>query len=184
MYVNDMVAVERDIKQALDVQADDERVVRLSEVAAVLREAVASSDARLSAMDSLAKSLGGSAGHAVSAGCVVLRREKWPLSGHSLSVSAAFYQSRTGIAAMVVIYFLGIYLRKPHWKEIGTEIIRVTLFFALSSFLDTVSLQYLTNTKPQIHENNSLSLRIKVWGQLFNSWLESPWFDRNLWRCS
>jgi O-antigen ligase len=42
--------------------------------------------------------------------------------------------------------------------------------------LDTVSLQYLTNTKPQIHENNSLSLRIKVWGQLFNSWLESPWF--------
>ena len=85
-------------------------------------------------------------------------------------------QSRTGLAALSVIYFMGIWLRSPNWKEVLMEISCVLGFFGISSYLDTVSLNYLSNTKPQLQENNSLAVRIKIWGELIGLWLKQPFF--------
>jgi O-antigen ligase len=60
--------------------------------------------------------------------------------------------------------------------EVVFEISCTCLFFGLSAFLDTISLQYLFNTKPQIHENNSFAARIKVWVSLIHLWMENPIF--------
>jgi O-antigen ligase len=67
-------------------------------------------------------------------------------------------------------------LRSPNWKEVLMEISCVLGFFGISSYLDTVSLNYLSNTKPQLQENNSLSVRIKIWGELIGLWLKQPIF--------
>jgi len=85
-------------------------------------------------------------------------------------------QSRTGLAALFVIYIFGVYLRRPNWKEVLLEISCVLGFFGISSYLDTVSLNYLSNTKPQLQENNSLAVRIKIWGELIGLWLQQPFF--------
>lgn len=85
-------------------------------------------------------------------------------------------QSRTGIVALFLIYILGIFYRKAKWFEIILEIILISGFFGLSAFLDTIALQYLFNTKPQLQENNSLAVRLKIWGKLINMWTEKPFF--------
>jgi len=58
MEVEELLALERGIKQALDGQCEDDRGAAIPEVAMVLRELAVSTDARVSAMDSLARSLG------------------------------------------------------------------------------------------------------------------------------
>ncbi len=85
-------------------------------------------------------------------------------------------QSRTGIVALFLIYVLGIFYRKAAWFEIVIEVLLITGFFGLSAFLDTIALQYLFNTKPQLQENNSLAVRLKIWGKLINMWTEQPFF--------
>lgn len=85
-------------------------------------------------------------------------------------------QSRTGIVALVIIYLLGLYYRRAKWFEILFEILLIIGFFGLSAFLDTIALQYLFNTKPQLQENNSLAVRLKIWGKLINMWTEQPFF--------
>lgn len=85
-------------------------------------------------------------------------------------------QSRTGIVSLVVIYVFGIFIRKPNWKEVMMEVLCVFSFFGITAFLDTISLQYLTNTKPKLQENNSFAVRIKIWKYLIGSWLENPIF--------
>lgn len=87
-----------------------------------------------------------------------------------------FCQSRTGIVALVIIYLLGLYYRRAKWYEILFEILLIIGFFGLSAFLDTIALQYLFNTKPQLQENNSLAVRLKIWGKLINMWTEQPFF--------
>jgi hypothetical protein len=109
MYVNDMVAVERDIKEALDLQAEDARVGRWTEVAAVLREAGVSTDARLSVMESLAKSLGGGAGRVVKEAVVAAagllaglygKVRKHPVSRMLRDDSTALSLAATGYAML------------------------------------------------------------------------------------
>ncbi len=85
-------------------------------------------------------------------------------------------QSRTGIVALVIIYLFGLYYRRAKLFEILLEILLIIGFFGLSAFLDTIALQYLFNTKPQLQENNSLAVRLKIWGKLINMWTEQPFF--------
>ncbi len=85
-------------------------------------------------------------------------------------------QSRTDIGVLVVLYVLGVLWRKATALEVVFEISCTCLFFGLSAFLDTIALQYLFNTKPQIHENNSFAARIKVWVSLIHQWMENPIF--------
>jgi len=85
-------------------------------------------------------------------------------------------QSRTGIVALFLVYVLGVFYRKAKWFEIGLEIILIAGFFGISAFLDTIALQYLFNTKPQLQENNSLAVRLKIWGKLISMWTEQPFF--------
>jgi len=61
MYVNDMLALERDIKEAVDRQVEDQHVERSPEVAALLNEIAVTTDARLASLDELSDSLGGGA---------------------------------------------------------------------------------------------------------------------------
>lgn len=85
-------------------------------------------------------------------------------------------QSRTGIAALFLVYILGIIYRKAKWFDVVIEVLLIAGFFGLSAFLDTIALQYLFNTKPQLQENNSLAVRLKIWGELINMWTEKPLF--------
>lgn len=65
LYVNDMVALERDIKEALDAQCDDDEIEKHPEASALVREIAFLTDARLSAVSDLALTLGGGAGKAL-----------------------------------------------------------------------------------------------------------------------
>lgn len=65
MYVNDLVAMERDIKEALDWQCDDAGIARHREASALVREIAFATDARLSAVSDLALTLGGGVGKAL-----------------------------------------------------------------------------------------------------------------------
>jgi O-antigen ligase len=85
-------------------------------------------------------------------------------------------QSRTGICALFVIYFLGVYLRRAKWSEVIIEISFTSLFFLLSSFIDTIALQYLFNTKPKLQDNNSFSVRLEIWAKLLKMWGQKPFF--------
>lgn len=85
-------------------------------------------------------------------------------------------QSRTGIVALFLVYIIGVFYRKATWFEIALEILLIIGFFGLSAFLDTIALQYLFNTKPQLQENNSLAVRLKIWGKLIKMWTEQPFF--------
>ncbi len=85
-------------------------------------------------------------------------------------------QSRTGIVALAFIYFLGVYLRGAKWLEVITEISFTVTFFLLSSFIDTIALQYLFNTKPKLQDNNSFSVRLEIWAKLFKMWVQKPFF--------
>jgi len=85
-------------------------------------------------------------------------------------------QSRTGIVALFVVYILAIFFRRVKWFEILLEVFLIIGFFGLSAFLDTIALQYLFNTKPQLQENNSLAVRLIIWGKLINMWAEQPFF--------
>ena len=85
-------------------------------------------------------------------------------------------QSRTGIVALSVIYFLGVHLRGAKWLEVITEISFTVSFFLLSSFIDTIALQYLFNTKPKLQDNNSFSVRLEIWAKLFKMWVQKPFF--------
>ncbi len=85
-------------------------------------------------------------------------------------------QSRTGIVALFIIYIFGVLLRKAKWLDIIMEVLLISGFFGISAFLDTIALQYLFNTKPQLQENNSLAVRIKIWGELFQMWTQQPFF--------
>lgn len=85
-------------------------------------------------------------------------------------------QSRTGIVALFFVYVLGVFYRKAKWFEILIEVFLIVGFFGLSAFLDTIALQYLFNTKPQLQENNSLAVRLKIWGKLIRMWTEQPFF--------
>ncbi len=49
-YANDMLALERDIKEAVDRQAEDEGVLKHAQVAAVVREIALATDVRVAAM--------------------------------------------------------------------------------------------------------------------------------------
>jgi O-antigen ligase len=85
-------------------------------------------------------------------------------------------QSRTGIVALFIIYIIGVLIRKAKWFDIIMEVLLISGFFGISAFLDTIALQYLFNTKPQLQENNSLAVRIKIWGELFHMWTQQPFF--------
>jgi hypothetical protein len=64
-YVNDMIAVERDVYNAVRGQIEDERVREVSEVHALLTEIAAGSRSRLDSMEALSAKLDGKFGAAV-----------------------------------------------------------------------------------------------------------------------
>lgn len=85
-------------------------------------------------------------------------------------------QSRTGIGILLVVYLLTLIYRKSSLKEFFYDTFFVFAFFGLSAYLDTIALQYLYNTKPQLQENNSLSMRFEIWKNLIKMWTKQPFF--------
>ncbi len=67
-YVNDMIAVERDITNAIKVQIDDERVKEFAGLMEILDQAVQASESRLEALKRLSDQEAGSLGAAVKEG--------------------------------------------------------------------------------------------------------------------
>ncbi|MES2597614.1 MAG: hypothetical protein V4662_19865 [Verrucomicrobiota bacterium] len=65
MYVNDMLALEQDTAKALASQSEDEDVKKLPVSAVLVLDLAAAAQARVAALDSLAKDLGGGVGKAV-----------------------------------------------------------------------------------------------------------------------
>ncbi|MES2660586.1 MAG: hypothetical protein V4689_18315 [Verrucomicrobiota bacterium] len=67
-YVNDMIGLERDITNAIKLQAEDERVKEFGELNAILDEIVRASEGRMEELKKLSGEGGGSLGAAVKEG--------------------------------------------------------------------------------------------------------------------
>jgi hypothetical protein len=87
----------------------------------------------------------------------------------------ALCQSRTGIAVLLLVSAIGMYFARWPWKKVVLVVLLLATLLASVNFLvDHHALTYVTNTSMRMAENNSFSVRLKVWKELVGMWSSQP----------
>jgi O-antigen ligase len=84
-------------------------------------------------------------------------------------------QSRTGIVAFGLLVLIGLRYAEWSWKKLVFSIlILLSAVFLLDLMVQQHAMKYLSNTRLQLDQNNSVSSRFEIWKRLFNMWKEKP----------
>jgi hypothetical protein len=108
------------------------------------------------------------------------RNRKFILSGYewyilTCSILIVLCQSRTGLIVFVGLIIVGLRYSKWSWKQLLYSIL---ILFGVLLMLDVLvqqqAMRYLSNTRVQLEENNSVSSRIEIWKRLITMWKDEP----------
>jgi len=175
MYVNDMLALERDITEAVDRQVEDDHVKRNPGVAALLNTIAISNDARLSGLSDLSSTLGGGAGvvkEAVAAAAGVLaglygKVRKHPVSRMLRDDYTALALAATGYS---MLYTAAAALHDGHVVAIAQRHLRevTPLIMQLSRIIPAAVVAELAEDFPDANREAAQAGReatIRAWSQ-------------------
>lgn len=91
------------------------------------------------------------------------------------SVLIILCQSRTGLIVFAGLVTVGLRYSEWSWKKLlYSVLILVGLLFLLDVLVQQQAIRYLSNTRIQLQENNSVSSRIEIWERLLSMWKDRP----------
>ncbi len=175
MYVNDTLALERDLKEAIDRQIEDEHVERSPEVAALLNEIAIANDARLANLGELSTTLGGGAGavkEAVAAAAGVLAGFYGKVRKHPVSRMLRDDYTALALAATAysMLYTTAVALHDKHVAALAQRHLRdvTPLIMQLSRIIPTAVVAELAADFPDVNREAVEAGReatIRAWSQ-------------------
>lgn len=176
MYVNDMVAMERDIKEALDWQCDDHGIARHPEASSLVREIAFGTDARLSAVSDLALTLGGGAGKALkeavatAAGTLAGIYGKFRKHSVSRMLRDDYTALSLGAAAYSMLYATALALRDARAAALAQRHLRelTPLVMRLGQVIPSVVVAELGEEFPNIDAGaaeRAVAATVEAWTQ-------------------
>lgn len=175
MYINDVLALERDIKEAVSRQIEDDDVRHSPEAAAFLQALLSSTGARLTGLGELSESLGGGAGmikEAVTAAAGLLAGLYGKVRKHA--VSRILRDDYTALAlastAYSMLYTTAVALRSKTTAALAQRHLRevTPLIMALSQIIPPVVVAELAADLPDLNHQAAESgqkMTAEAWSQ-------------------
>jgi len=161
MYVNDMLALERSIHDAVRRQLDDEQVKAHADTAALIGRLHTTAHARLQTMELLAESVGGGAGaavkEAVAAAAGTLAGLYGKVRKHAVSRMLRDDYTALSLAATAysMLYTTALAVRDPRVASVATQHLKgiTPLVMELSRILPTVVVRELAEDDPDVDQS-------------------------------